>query len=170
MEMWETQKNDGTEREAQEGGGSRVGGVPVANRGGGGMVGSKIERKRREQILLQVSQSQRRGSVNQRETGCDVRVVKVRGWEHGGQSGRESRGKILRLPVLLCLSVRQRLTPRVPRSSPASPGKPTSNCAGALLFFPPEQLCELKAAGTGRLLYQPFGMTSLRALLLPAEE
>lgn len=109
--MWETQKNDGTEREAQEGGGSRVGGVPVANCGGGSMVGSKIERKRREQILLQVSQSQRRGSVNQRETGCDVRVVKLRRWEQGGQSQGESRGTILRLPVLLCLSVRQRRTP-----------------------------------------------------------
>lgn len=54
---------------------------------------------------------------------------------------------------------------RVPCSSPASPGKRTSNCAGAL--FLPEQLCELKAPGIGGLVFQPFGMTSLQAFFSP---
>lgn len=38
----------------------------------------KLKENEREQILLQVSQSRRQGSVNQHETGCDVKVVKVR--------------------------------------------------------------------------------------------
>lgn len=76
--------------------------------------------------------------------------------------------------MLLCLSVRQRRTPaggeRECRAAPLPLLANQHPTVPELSFFSPEQLCELKAAGTGRLAYQPFGMTSLRALLLPTEE
>lgn len=117
----------------------------------------RSKEKRREQILPQVSQRRRRGSANQREAGCDVRVVKVRRWRTGRtvvtpeQEEKSSTVAVLKSEAASHSCWSRARAP--PSSSRCLSWQTHIQLCRSSAAFSPEQLCELKAAGTGRLLF-----------------